>query len=176
MKKILQQLSANSIALYPDNFSEQEKQTQWIGNSAATEIEITEAEKRLDIKLPDDVKEFYKITNGTSEVLNQTFGGFDPIDSIDWLKNIQPETMEHYAEMGAEYVENLKYSIIIAGQNHPHQVFIIAPHGKHEEWQYWEFAHYIPGENIFEGIEKYLERLNDFLEDQIKNKSETEKK
>ena len=173
MKKILKQVSANAIALNPENFSEHEKQTKWIGKLAATESEITEAEKKLGIALPDDVKEFYKISNGTSEILSHTFSGFDAIKKIDWLKNLQPETIEAYAAMGEDYENSLKNSIVISGANHVHQVVIIQPYGKYTTWRYWEFATYIPGETEFKGIEKYLERINDFLEEQIKNKAET---
>lgn len=172
MEKHLKSISKNATLLCPDNFSEEEKKLQWIGKSPATEIEITTAEKRLGIELPEDVKEFYKNTNGTSEILSHTFCGFDAIENIDWLKNAIPDMLIWHAEMGEAYVADLTNSIIIAGVNHVHNILIIQPYGKHKIWRYWEFATYIPGETEFKGIEKYLERINDFLKDQIKNKDE----
>jgi hypothetical protein len=166
----LQQISKNAIALHPENYAEDEKLNNWIGNKPASEDDIALAEKRLQVELPQDVKNLYSEINGTSEILKQTFGGFDPIDKIDWLRNIQPETIEAYAGMGEDYIEALNNSIVIAGVNHPHMVLIIQPYGRFKKWRYWEFAGYIPGENEFYGIEKYLDRLNDFLVDQIKNK------
>jgi hypothetical protein len=170
LKDYLQQISQNAIKLHPENYTDEEKKEQWIGSKPATSKAIEATQKRLGTELPQDVKDLYRETNGTSEILKQTFGGFDPIDKIDWLKNIQPETIEAYAGMGEDYVEALNNSIVIAGANHPHMVLIIQPYGRREKWRYWEFAGYIPGENEFFGIEKYLDRLNDFLVDQIKNK------
>lgn len=172
--KLTKNISTNAIALNAEIYSEKEKLEQWIGRVGATEEQIFETEKRLGISLPEDVKEFYKITNGTAEILSHTFSGFMPIHEIDWLKNAIPDMFTWYAEMGEAYVADLTNSIIIAGVNHVHNILIIQPHGKHKKWRYWEFATYIPGENEFKSINKYLERINDFLEEQIKNKHETE--
>jgi hypothetical protein len=173
-KKSLQELSRNAIAFNAEHYSEAERRANWIGRTPATAKAIKAAQARIGVILPSDVVQLYKASNGTSVILNQTFGGFMPIETIDWLKNIQPNTLSDYAEMGEEYVETLKNCILISGIDYPHQVFIIQPYGKYQEWRYWEFAAYIPGENAFAGIEQYLERLNDFLLDQIKNKAETE--
>jgi hypothetical protein len=173
IKALISSVSKNSIKLNPEFFTDDEKLNKWIGKEPATADAIKDAEKRLSVVLPDDVIDLYETTNGTSEILKQTFGGFVPIGKIDWLKNLQPETIEAYSGMGEAYVEALNNSIVIAGSNHPHSVFIIQPYGTFKNWRYWEFAHFLPGENEFQGIEKYLERLNNFLEDQIKNKAET---
>ena len=171
LKERLQSISKNAIALNPDFVhSAKEKKAAWIGKKPATDAAIRTAEKRLSVKLPQDVVDFYKITNGTSEILNQTFSGFMGIRDINWLKNLLPDTLENYAEMGEEYVKDLSNCIVIAGVNHVHQVLIIPPLDVHQNWRYWEFAHYIPGENSFNGMDSYLERLDDFLCDQIKNK------
>ena len=173
MKKLLKNISKNAILLHPENFSTQEKESFWIGNEPFTNKEISKAENKLGIRLPEDVKEFYKISNGTSVILNQTFSGFLPIDKIDWMKNMQPQTFIDYEEMGEDYTDHLKNSIVIAGENYLHQVLIIQPFGENKEWQYWEFASYIPSENILKSIKSYLERLDDFLIEQLKNKNET---
>jgi hypothetical protein len=173
MKKLLQQISKDTIKLHPDFYSEEEKVVQWIGREPATAEAIAATEKRLGIKLPNDVVEFYKVSNGTSVITNQCFGAFMPIDQIDWLKNADPYLIECYKEMGEDYVNDLNNSIIIAGITYPHSVLIIQPYGEHKEWRYWEFASYIPGENEFQGLESYLTRLVDFLKEQIINEDET---
>jgi hypothetical protein len=106
----------------------------------------------LGIKLPADVVEFYKVSNGTPVILNQPFGAFAPIEQIDWLRNADPYLIECYAGMGEDYMNDLKNSIIIAGINYCHSVLIIQPYGEHKEWPYWEFASYTPGETPIEGI------------------------
>jgi hypothetical protein len=172
MKELLQQISKHSIFLNPDFYSEEEKAAQWIGRNSATDEAIAEAEKRMGVKLPNDVIEFYKTSNGTSVILNQSFGAFVPIEKVDWLKNADAYLIECYAGMGKAYVNDMKNSIIIAGINYCHSVLIIQPYGEHKEWRYWEFASYTPGETAFAGIEKYLERLEDFLNDQVINEDE----
>jgi hypothetical protein len=172
MKQLLQSISEQALKLTSDFYTEVEIASQWIGRNPATNEAIAEAEKRLGVKLPRDVVELYKSSNGTSIILNQTFGAFMPIEQIDWLKNADAYLIECYAEMGEVYVNDLKNSIIIAGINYCHSVLIIPPYGEHTQWRYWEFASYIPGETPFVGIEKYLERLDDFLTEQNKNKEE----
>lgn len=170
----LKQISINTLILDASIYSDKENKEKWIGRPAATDVEIAKSEKRLGIKLPKDVTDFYKTSNGTSEILKHNFGDFTPIENIDWLKNTIPKTLINYAEMGEAYVNDLKNSIIIAGVNHVHNILIIQPYGKYKKWRYWEFAHYIPGENEFKGIENYLERLDNFLKEQVKNKNETD--
>jgi hypothetical protein len=176
MKEQVQQISKETLYLNPDFYSDEEKASQWIGRKPATDEAIADTEKRLGIKLPEDVVEFYKISNGTSVILNQTFGGFMPIEEIDWLKNADAYLIECYAGISQGLTNDLNNSIIIAGLNYCHSVLIIPPYGEHKIWRYWEFASYNPGETPFDGIKKYLERLDDFLKDQIINKDEAEQR
>jgi hypothetical protein len=169
MKSLLIQLSKNAIAIYPEGFTEIEKAAQWIGKLPATDMAIAEAEKRLNVTLPADYKEFIKISNGTSILLDQTFGGFMPIEKIDFMVNLEPDTIANYAGISDDMTENLKNSIIVSGQNYIHLVLLIQPHGKFKDWQYWEFAHYTPGETPVENIQAYLTRINDFLVEQLKS-------
>jgi cell wall assembly regulator SMI1 len=140
IKKLLVEISANALTLHPENYTEKEVAAKWIGTIPATNLAFAAAEKRLGTELPKDVLDLYKTTNGTAEILKQTFGGFDAIEKIDWLKNVQPQTIEAYAEMGEQYIEALNNSIFIAGVNHPHMVLIIQPYDKLKKWRYWEFA------------------------------------
>jgi SMI1 / KNR4 family (SUKH-1) len=174
MRELLMKMSASAIAHNPDAFTEKEKKEQWIGRVPASVEAIAATEKRLNAKLPPDVIEFYQITNGTSEILSHTFSGFVEVEQIDWLTNVDQEVLENYADMGEDYLNNLKNSILIAGPEHVHQILLIQPYGKCPKWRYWEFATYIPGENEFNDIAAYLNRVNDFLADQIKWKGESE--
>jgi SMI1 / KNR4 family (SUKH-1) len=172
MKKLLATMSMSAIAHNPDDFTKQEKEDQWIGRDPASDEAIATAEKRLNVQLPPDIIEFYQITNGTSEILSHTFSGFLAIDQIEWLINTNQEVLENYAEMGEDYLNDLKNSILIAGLDHVHQILLIQPYGRSCKWRYWEFATYIPGANEFGSIEIYLDRINDFLADQIRLKKE----
>ncbi len=173
MRELLVKMSVSAIALNPETFTEQEKKVQWIGREPASVEAIAATEQRLNVKLPSDVIEFYQITNGTSEILSHTFSGFVVIEQIDWLTNVDQEVLENYAGMGEDYLNDLKNSILIAGVEHVHQILLIQPHGKFRKWRYWEFATYIPGANEFNDIATFLDRVNDFLIDQIKWKAES---
>jgi SMI1 / KNR4 family (SUKH-1) len=170
MKDLLYNISRNAIKLDPGHFSEKEKAEQWIGRKPASDQEIMATETRLGIKLPKDYVEFLKTSNGTSEILSHTFSDFLEASKIEWLNIIDKYLIECYAEMGKEYIENLENSILVAGIDHCHRILLIQPFGKNKDWQYWEFASYIPGESAFNGIESYLDRINTFLEDQLENK------
>jgi SMI1 / KNR4 family (SUKH-1) len=176
MKELLKQISIQAIALEADSYSQAEIAAQWIGRAPASLADIKATEARLGIGLPADVKTFYKATNGTSVLLTHTFGAFEPIEKIAWLKDIDAYTIECYAGMGEDYVNDLKNSIVIAGISYVHMILLIQPYGKHKKWRYWEFASYIPGETEFKGVKKYLERLHDFLSNQNKYKAEMEVK
>lgn len=80
MKKLLKQLSEQAIQFENHNFSDEEVVTKYIGRNPATDVSIAETEKRLGVKLPNDVVEFYKTSNGTSVILDQSFGAFEPIE------------------------------------------------------------------------------------------------
>lgn len=174
MRELLAKISVLAIAHNPDAFTQQAKIAQSIGREPATNRAIAATEQRLKVKLPLDVIEFYQITNGTSEILSHTFGGFIEIDRVDWLINLDSEVLENYAGMGEDYLNDLKNSILIAGLNHVHQILLIQPYGKYVKWRYWEFATYLPGESEFSGICAYLERINDFLAEQTRWKAESE--
>ena len=51
-------------------------------NEPATEEQIATMEKQLGIKLPNDYKEFLKITNGFEGLVNKFNVCFDPVDKI----------------------------------------------------------------------------------------------
>ncbi len=66
MKEILIAISFLSLELGEPNHNISHFQTknQWLGSEPAKTEEILEAEKRLNVKLPSDYKNFLKITNG----------------------------------------------------------------------------------------------------------------
>jgi SMI1 / KNR4 family (SUKH-1) len=172
MKDLLKQISTQALKLTSDFYSAEEKASQWIGRNPATDAAIADTEKRLGIKLPEDVIEFYKASNGTSIISEHSFGAFVPIEKVDWLKNADAYLIECYNGMGEDYVNDLNNSIIISGVEYVHSVLLIQPYGKHEAWRYWEFASYYPGEHPFQGMHAYLSRLVNFLNDQVINEDE----
>ncbi|PVI01533.1 hypothetical protein DM02DRAFT_475392, partial [Periconia macrospinosa] len=90
MRKILEQIDYNNRnnpdANESDDGYRAEKYPQFF-RPPATAAEIEEAEKRLDVELPDDYKEFLSITNGCSPM----FGGIlyepalDAVQDIFWI-------------------------------------------------------------------------------------------
>jgi hypothetical protein len=172
MKDLLKQISTQTIKLTKDFYTPEEIASNWIGREPATNEAIAETEKRLGIKLPDDVVEFYKTSNGTSIISEHSFGAFVPIEKVDWLKNADAYLIECYNGMGEDYINDLTNSIIISGVEYVHSVLLIPPYGKHTEWRYWEFASYFPGERPFQGMHEYLTSLVDFFNDQVISEDE----
>jgi SMI1 / KNR4 family (SUKH-1) len=176
MKELLQQISKQTLLLSKDFYSPEEVSANWIGRAPATDEAIAETKKKLGVKLPNDVVEFYKTSNGTSIISEHSFGAFLPIEKVDWLKNADAYLIECYNGMGEDYVNDLNNSIIIAGVEYVHSVLLIQPYGKHTEWRYWEFASYFPGEHPFKDMNAYLTRLVDIFDDQIQDKDEAEQR
>ena len=51
-------------------------------NPPATDEQIAELESQLQIELPNDYKEFLKVTNGFAGTVNEFVVDFDPVDKI----------------------------------------------------------------------------------------------
>jgi hypothetical protein len=167
MQKILESISALAIQFNPAGYSKKEQKEKWIGRKPATDADVEKLEKRLGVKLPKDVVQFYEITNGSSDMLHNHFSAFLPVSKVDFLNKLDPELIDAYAE-NKELLVDLERAIVIAGLGQDLQILLIPPNSKSKKWRYWEFAHYIPGESEFSKLESYLERVEEFLSEQIK--------
>ena len=116
MKMVLQQISQRAIQLAAHNFTDEQKQYGWLGYPPATEEQIEAAENRLGIKLPDDFKEFLRITNGFLTPNDATEPTFESIEKIEYLKNIDSFLLEVWSDPAlVDTGQELARSIAVAG-------------------------------------------------------------
>jgi hypothetical protein len=157
MKELLTTISEKAIINEDFNFSSEQIENNWLGTIPATEKQISDTENKLDIKLPKDYIEFIKITNGFSAP-NDIEPSFENISNIDFLKNIEPFAIEAYS-----YLAELKNAILIAGREEEQYFLLIPPESENEEWKYWKFANWYPGEHPFENLKDYFEDALQFI-------------
>lgn len=168
----LKQVSLTSIHLGDFTFTEEQTKNNWIGNSPAFIEDITQVEKLLNIILPDDYKDFLKVSNGF-HASNSVEPTFISVDKIDYLKNIDPELINIWIETGNTEIEiELKNSIVIGGINEEQYFLLIQPTEKNTKWRYWKFASWIPGEEEYIDLINYWNHVISFNQEQLNNINE----
>ncbi|MBW8362020.1 MAG: SMI1/KNR4 family protein [Kaistella sp.] len=161
MKEILIAISFLSLELGEPNqdLNKSQIQNQWLGFEPAKVEEIQKTENRLKIKLPEDYKNFITITNGFS-ASNSIEPTFMKVEEIDYLKNIETETIEAYK------IPELQNSILVAGMDEEQYFLLIPPQNQNDKWRYWKFANWYPGEHEFENLETYFRDILIFMEEE----------
>ncbi len=167
MKNLLDKIFEKAIKLDHFKFNEKQIKNSWLGNKPASDSEIKRTEKRLGIELPLDYKELLKITNGFSAPVTVE-PTFEPIEKIDYLKNIDSYIIEIWSQEAiADIGKLLEKSIIIGGISEEQYFLLIPPNIKNKQWKYWTFASWYPGENEHKNLICYLEDLLKFINDEI---------
>ena len=167
MDSLLKQISERAIELADFEFTKEQTENKWLGTKPASETEIKLTEKRLGIEFPTDFKKFLSITNGFSAP-NDIEPTFEPIDKIDFLKNIDSLIIEAYSIDGIENIGNeLKKSILVGGINEEQYFLLIPSDLTNGEWKYWKFANWHPGEEEHENLESYFKHVLEFINEQI---------
>jgi hypothetical protein len=164
MKQILKEISELAILLNDEEFTEDQRQTKWLGFPPATEGQINAAQERLKIDLPTDYIDFLKISNGLA-VHSGVHPSFAPLSQIDYLKNIDEDLIDiwgTYEEL-ADVARALAASIKVGGFNEEQYFLLIPPGDDAHQWRYWEFASWIPGESPFNDLTHYFTEVLEFL-------------
>jgi cell wall assembly regulator SMI1 len=143
--------------------TEEQIQTEWLGQLPALANDIKLAEDRLGVKFPDDYKSFLFIANGFSAP-NDIEPGFEPVDKIDFLKNIDPFLIEVWEGLELKESLDLPQSILIAGIDQEQYFLLVPPSADSNKWKYWKFANWIPGGTYFENLEAYFMNVLDFMQ------------
>ena len=172
MKSTIQLLFKRSIETGNENYSEDQINSNWIGNPPATISEIKRAEERLQIELPEDYIELLLITNGFLTSNSAVEPSFVKLDQIDYYRNYKDNVIDVWKESEElqPVVKELEKAIIIAGLEDETKFLLIPPGKSNENWKYWKFANWIPGEHEFGNLNDYLKWVIDSLEEEIKNK------
>ncbi|MFT5821871.1 MAG: hypothetical protein ACI8ZM_003127 [Crocinitomix sp.] len=172
---LLQELSEKAIVLGDFDFDTLSK--NWIGFAPANTEKIEETEKRLGLKLPEDYKNFLKITNGFPAV-NEVEPSFLPVSEIDHLVNVNPFLVSIWGSKSPLNVHNGdKYdrALIIGGVNEEQHFFLIPPIHEFDEWEYWEFASWSPGESPHDNLQDFFKNALLFCDYLIKENENAKK-
>ncbi|TWR30491.1 SMI1/KNR4 family protein [Mucilaginibacter pallidiroseus] len=164
MENILKEISILAIDLDKDAFTNKQIEDKWLGIDAATLADITAAEERLGITLPDDYKNFLLITNGFFTPADSTEPTFEEIRKIDYLKNIDEFLLEIWnREELADEGNELSKSIVIGGIDDEQYYLLVPPIDKTGEWKYFKFANWIPGVYSYNNLESYFTSVKELL-------------
>ena len=167
MNSLLKQISEKAIELADFEFTQEQIENKWLGTEPASQNDIKLTEKRLGVELPNDYKDFLRITNGFSAP-NDVEPTFEPIDKVEYLKNIDGYLIEVWNQDGiADIGKQLKESIIIGGINEEQSFLLIPPNRSSRNWKYWKFSSWQPGVVEFENLENHLNDVLEFINDCI---------
>jgi len=144
-------------------YSDQQIKSQWLGSDVpASPEDIGFTETRLGIKFPDDYKNFLSITNGFAAT-NNVEPHFEPIRKIDYLKNLDDFLVSVWKQDGTlDIGYDLERSILVGGIDEEQYFLLIPPLTNGENWQYWKFASWIPGQESFDTLDAYFSYVLDF--------------
>ena len=170
MRELINELFEKAVKFRDNNnFSDTQIKTGWIGNDPATTKEIEKAELKLNVKLPQDYKDFLSVSNGFPTWNDAVEPSFNKIQEINYLKEIYPDEIKIWKEFGAaELGSNLEESIIVGGIGEEQWFLLIPPNNKTGEWKYWKFANWIPGEQEFRNLESYFKNIISFMNEALK--------
>ena len=139
--------------------------------TGAEEADILAAEARLGIRLPNDYRELIKTFNGFSTVEGTTEPSFTPIEAIQWLRDVEPNLIKIWQdEPLADVGRQLEQSLIVAGIEEEQCFLLIPPQLEEEDWKYWKFANWIPGEIAYENLLDYFTQLRQYTEEIAQSK------
>lgn len=168
MKEILVAISLLSLKFGEAEFASSiQKENNWLGFEPTSKQQILDTEKRLNVELPADYKDFLLITNGFTAPTTID-PSFMKVEDIDYLSNVDPfaiEVWSQYEEL--KYVaEALKRSILVGGKNEEQYFLLIPPLTKTDKWHYWTFASWMPREHEFENLDTYFKHVLEFIKEQ----------
>lgn len=165
LKKILKRISELSIKSGDTQLSTKQIESRWIGNDPAKIDDIESAEKNLGMRLPQDYKEFLLISNGFSATRNNTEPRFEKVESIDYLVNIDSYIVEIWNQESLKDIgQELARAILIGGIQEEQYFLIIPPKSSEDQWKYWKFASWLPGEYPFDNLIDYFTSILEDIE------------
>lgn len=165
MKKILKKISETAILQSEFTYTEEQTSAKWLGSSPALLNDIVALEDKLQITLPADYKEFLSITDGFSTPNENIEPSFVSAAKVGYLKDIDPELIETWIGNDELLDVGIKLarSIVVGGIGEEQYFLLVPPLYGYEDWEYWKFATWIPGEDPYEGMEHYFINALDFL-------------
>ena len=163
MRELLNSISIEMIRVKDFEYKQDQINSKWFGNEPTTLDIIEQAENRLQVNFPQDYKEFLMVANGF-HAFSTVEPTFLPINKIDYLNNIDSESIEGWKQAGfMDIAKSLERSILVAGVKEEQSFLLIPPNSKSGDWKYWKYANWIPGEEEYTDLREYLRDTLDFL-------------
>ena len=165
-RKLLENLSILAIRDDPDLYKDPPISTNWLGKDPSSEDDIFATESRIGIKLPDDYRDFLKVSNGFASHSN-IYSSLLPVQEIDWISVLDGDT-EDYVELCLD-LEKEKYhgltkKCLLIGGLHEEEQVLLFPKAD-SGWECWSLV--IPGgcgETLYPSFRYYIEDRLNFIE------------
>ena len=152
-KRLLDKMSKIAIKQKTTDFSKEILAKKTLSKPSATDAEISATEKRLNLVLPDDYKQFLLTSNGF-ESFSSTGVTLAPIDQVDFLEKVDEELVDIWAdnmdEFDTTFGAKLRSSLIIGGLQEEQQLLLIPK--QDGNWECWHFSSWRPGEVVYEEV------------------------
>jgi hypothetical protein len=158
-------LSWSQLLVLLRDLAQKDHSTQWIGDDQslerkpATPSAIEAAEVRLGRCLPEDYRQFLRVSNGFG-TYSATGVEVLPVENIRWLRDAKPELIRSYEQFdaSASLVERLQESLLIGRDAHDEQQLLLVPGEKDTtELECWFVAHWLPEENRHPTFRYFIE-------------------
>lgn len=162
---------------HPSDLSHEEIEAEWLWSSGASDTQITEAESRLGVTLPDSYKSFLKVTNGLLYITGML--PLMPVEEIEWFQTLNANWIESWEELperllGEEYFTydqdwrkweqpiNVAYmqSTLQISERVDSEVLLLNPLVIHNsEWEAWFFSSRYAGINRWRSFAEMMDTL-----------------
>lgn len=131
-RKLLEKISVLAIKDDSELYTEDMATSKWLGNEPAFEEDILAAERRIEMELPEDYREFLTVSNGfTSHTI---YSALLPVEEINWLSvldNDLTDIVEQSIEWGKEKYHGLtKKCLLVGGLLDEEQVLLFPTNNK----------------------------------------------
>jgi cell wall assembly regulator SMI1 len=166
MKETLQLLFKKSLKVNPECYTETQMQDSWLGNPPASIEQITTAEKRLNLKFPNDYIEVLLLANGFPSPSETNEPAFDRVEEVDYYRNFEYNVISSWKETdeSSGLIAHLERALMVGGKQEEQQFLLIPPGANNTTWEYWHFALWNPGVERFENLTDYFSSVITFLE------------
>ncbi|ANE51323.1 SMI1/KNR4 family protein [Flavisolibacter tropicus] len=166
--ELLTKISSIVASQHIDAPSAEIKDAGWLGKAGTSEQNIQNVEQRLNIRFPEDYREFLCTSNGFDSItpVSPTVA---PVEYVDYFTSYDAEFVESWIYEVMQENETLgcrfRQSIVIGGQGEEQQLLLVPD--EIGAWECWFFATWASGETRYPSFRFYMESQLKDLEENI---------
>lgn len=171
LEDVLRKLSESAFALGDLPYPAGQRAAGSLGHAPATPKDLQDCEARIGCTLPEDYRTLMSLANGFLAP-NAVEPSFAPLDKIDRLQRLSPDLIDAYTHEDLPGIgESLSSSILVGGFDEDQHFLLLPPSSDHNEWRYWKFANWIPGEEAHSSLLEYLSLIAQENDERVKESS-----